>query len=215
MESVFHTPGSPSFSSPIRTSFVSVALALLAGCASSPIGQFEWAEAYISRTPSATDASYQIGVGDMLAVQVFDNDKMSTRGRVRGDGKLAVPLVNDIVVAGKAPSTVASDIEKALKDGNLVLNPHVNIIVEDVLPVRITVLGAVKASGNYAVERGSGVAEALAGAGGLTDFAKKDRIFVVRKVPTPIRIRFTFSSLTDLGRAGAFRMQQGDIVVVD
>ena len=192
-----------------------VALAILAGCASSPVGQFEWAEQYISRTPSATDASYQIGVGDMLAVQVFDNDKMSTRGRVRGDGKLAVPLINDVVVAGKAPSTVASDIEKALKDGNLVLNPHVNVIVEDVLPVRITVLGAVKTSGNYAVERGSGVAEALAGAGGLTDFAHKDRIFVIRKVPTQIRIRFTFSSLTDIGRAGAFRLQQGDIVVVD
>ena len=215
MESVSHTPLSTSFRAPLRTMFAAVALVLLAGCASSPIGQFEWAESYISRTPSATDASYQIGVGDMLAVQVYDNEKMSTRGRVRGDGKLAVPLVNDVVVAGKAPSTVASDIEKALKDGNLVLNPHVNVIVEDVLPVRITVLGAVKTSGNFAVERGSGVAEALAGAGGLTDFAKKDRIFVVRKVPMPIRIRFTFSSLTDLGRAGAFRLQQGDIVVVD
>ncbi len=215
MESVSHTPLSRSFRAPLLTMFAAVALVLIAGCASSPIGQFEWAEAYISRTPSAIDASYQIGVGDMLAVQVYDNEKMSTRGRVRGDGKLAVPLVNDVVVAGKAPSTVASDIEKALKDGNLVLNPHVNVIVEDVLPVRITVLGAVKTSGNFAVERGSGVAEALAGAGGLTDFAKKDRIFVIRKVPAPIRIRFTFSSLTDLGRAGAFRMQQGDIVVVD
>ena len=208
-------PSLHTFCAPVRTAIAAAALALLGGCASSPIGQYEWAESYIARTPSATDASYQIGVGDMLAVQVYDNDKMSTRGRVRSDGKLAVPLINDVVVAGKAPSTVASDIEKALKSANLVLNPHVNIIVEDVLPVRITVLGAVKLAGNYAVERGSGVAEALAGAGGLTDFAHKDRIFVIRKVPTPIRIRFTFSSLTDIGRAGAFRMQQGDIVVVD
>lgn len=215
MEFVSHTPLSRAFSAHLRTTLAMAALVFLAGCASSPIGQFEWAEAYIAHTPSATDASYQIGVGDMLAVQVYDNDKMSTRGRVRGDGKLAIPLINDVVVAGKAPATVASDIQKALKDGNLVLNPHVNVIVEDVLPVRITVLGAVKASGNYAVERGSGVAEALAGAGGLTDFAHKDRIFVIRKVPTPIRIRFTFSSLTDIGRAGAFRLQQGDIVVVD
>ena len=215
MESVSFSPLSRSRSASLRTTCATAALVFLTGCASSPIGQFEWAEEYISHTPSATDASYQIGVGDMLAVQVYDNEKMSTRGRVRGDGKLAVPLVSDIVVAGKAPAAVASDIEKALKNGNLVLNPHVNVIVEDVLPVRITVLGAVKSSGNYAVERGSGVAEALAGAGGLTDFAHKDRIFVIRKVPAPIRIRFTFSSLTDIGRAAAFRLQQGDIVVVD
>jgi polysaccharide export outer membrane protein len=194
---------------------VVVASVFTVACASTPVGQFEWAEEYIARTPSATDASYQIGVGDLLAVQVFDNDKMSTRGRVRGDGKLAVPLINDVIVAGKAPTHVASDIEKMLKDGNLVLNPHVNVDVEDVLPVRITVLGAVARAGNYSVERGSGVAEALAGAGGLTDFAHKDRIFVIRKVPTPVRIRFTFSSLTDIGRAGAFRLAQGDIVVVD
>ena len=51
--------------------------------------------------------------------------------------------------------------------------------------------------------------------GGLTDFAHKDRIFVVRKLPTAVRIRFTFQSLTDTGAASRFRMQQGDIIVVE
>lgn len=192
-----------------------LAVSLLSACASGSPGQFEWADAYLSRTPGASDATYLIGVGDLLSVQVFDNEKMSTRGRVRTDGRMAIPLINDIVVAGKSPTAASNDIATALKAANLVLNPRVNIVVEEVLPVKITVLGAVKSSGTFSVERGSGVAEALAVAGGLTDFAHKDRIFVVRKVPEPLRLRFTFSSLTDLGRAGGFRLQQGDILVVE
>ena len=201
--------------SPRRTLCLTAALLVLSACASGSPGQFEWADSYLARTPGASDATYLIGVGDLLSVQVFDNEKMSTRGRVRSDGRLAIPLINDVVVAGKSPTAAGTDIANALKAANMVLNPRVNIVVEEVLPVRITVLGAVKASGTFAVERGSGVAEALAVAGGLTDFAHKDRIFVVRKVPEPLRLRFTFSSLTDLGRAGGFRLQQGDILVVE
>jgi polysaccharide biosynthesis/export protein len=191
------------------------AAAALVACATPSGGPFVWAADYVARDPNAADAQYIVGVGDLLVVQVFDNDKISGRGRVRSDGKLALPLVNDIMVAGKTPLQVAADVQAALKDGNFVLNPRVNVVVEDVLPVKITVLGAVSKAGNYSVDQGSGVAEALAGAGGLTEFAHKDRIFVLRKVPTPVRIRFTFASLTDMGPASRFRLQQGDIVVVE
>jgi polysaccharide biosynthesis/export protein len=193
-----------------------VVLVGASGCASGGSGgPFVWAPEYVSRTPSAANSAYVVGVGDLIAVQVYDNEKISTRGRVRSDGKLAIPLINDVVVAGKTPTEVAADVEKALKDGNMVLAPRVNVVVEDVLPIRITVLGAVSRAGTYSVDAGSGVAEALAGAGGLTEFAHKDRIFVLRKVPSPIRIRFTFASLTDTGPAGSFKLQQGDIVVVE
>jgi polysaccharide biosynthesis/export protein len=194
-----------------------VVLALsLAACAStSGGGPFIWAADYVASTPSAVVNTYTVGVGDLIAVQVFDNDKISTRGRVRTDGKLSIPLINDVVVAGKTPKQVATDVERALRDQNIVLAPRVNVVVDEVLPMRITVLGAVSKAGTYPVDPGSGVAEALAGAGGLTEFAKKDRIFVLRKTPTPVRIRFTFESLTGTGPSGAFRLQQGDIVVVE
>ncbi|MCC7053613.1 MAG: polysaccharide biosynthesis/export family protein [Gemmatimonadaceae bacterium] len=198
-----------------RRATLGAAAALLAACAPPSGAPFVWANDYVARDPSAADAQYVVGVGDLLAVQVFDNDKISGRGRVRSDGKLSLPLVSDVLVAGKTPAQVAADVQKALKDGNFVLNPRVNVVVEDVLPVKVTVLGAVSRAGNYAVEPGSGVAEALAGAGGLTEFAHKDRIFVLRKVPTAVRIRFTFASLTEMGPASRFRLQQGDIVVVE
>lgn len=191
-----------------------MSIVVTAGC-SAAIGQFVWAADYVSQTPNAARGTYVVGVGDMLAVQVFDNDKISTRGRVRSDGRLAMPLIKDLDVAGKTPIQIAGDVEKMLRDSNLVVNPRVNVIVEEVPPVQITVLGAVGRAGNFAMSPGSGVAEALASAGGLTEYAHKDRIFVLRKVPTPVRIRFTFASLTDIGPAGSFRLQQGDIVVVE
>jgi polysaccharide biosynthesis/export protein len=176
---------------------------------------YVWAADYVAQEPSAADATYRIGVGDMLSVQVFDNERLSAKGRVRSDGKLSIPLINDAVMAGKTPRQAAVDVEKALRDGNLVLNPRVNVVVDEVLPVRVSVLGAVVRAGFLQVDPGSGVAEALAAAGGLNEFAHKDRIYVVRKVPAPVRIRFTFASLTDTGASSAFRLRQGDVIVVE
>jgi polysaccharide biosynthesis/export protein len=170
---------------------------------------YVWAADYVAQEPSAADATYRIGVGDMLSVQVFDNERLSAKGRVRSDGKLSIPLINDAVMAGKTPRQAAVDVEKALRDGNLVLNPRVNVVVDEVLPVRVSVLGAVVRAGFLQVDPGSGVAEALAAAGGLNEFAHKDRIYV------PVRIRFTFASLTDTGASSAFRLRQGDVIVVE
>ena len=185
-----------------------------AGC-SAAIGPFVWAADYVAQSPNSTTGTYVVGIGDLLSVQVFDNDKISTRGRVRTDGKLAMPLIQDLDVAGKTPLQIAGDVEKRLRDANIMVSPRVNVVVDEVPPVQITVLGAVGRAGNFAMNPGAGVAEALASAGGLTDYAHKDRIFVLRKLPTAVRIRFTFASLTDIGPAGSFRLQHGDIVVVE
>jgi len=187
---------------------------LTAGCAAST-GQFVWASDYVSRDPATADSKYVIGSGDLIAIQVYDNDKVSIRSRVRSDGKVAMPLVNDVLVAGKTPSQAALDVEKALRDGRFILAPRVNVVVEDIPAVRVTVLGAVARAGNLSLDQGAGVAEALAGAGGLTEFAHKDRIFVLRKSPVAARIRFTFAALTATGAASAFRLKQGDVVVVE
>jgi polysaccharide biosynthesis/export protein len=203
-----------------RTLLPGLAIFALGGCvtpsgATAGANAYIWAPDYVAKEPSAVDATSRIGVGDLVSVQVFDNERMSAKGRVRSDGKMSLPLVNDVALAGKTPAQAAADVERALRDGNLVLSPRVNVVVEEVLPVRVAVLGAVARAGTYPLDPGSGVAEALAGAGGLTEFAHKDRIFVLRKVPTPVRIRFTFGSLTDTGPASAFRLRQGDVVVVE
>jgi polysaccharide export outer membrane protein len=183
---------------------------LLSACASTagsiPVDQFS-----DNQDPPG---EYTIGVGDMLSIQVFDQEKMSARMRVRSDGRITLQLVNDIEASDKTPAKLAADIESALKA--LVLNPRVTVIVEESSPMTISVLGEVGMAGLQQLQRGAGVAQALASAGGLTHFAHKDRIFVVRNIPKPIRIHFTYDQLTKkVGRASSFLLRPGDVVVVE
>lgn len=202
-------------SRPLASALLGASIVLVAAACSSAVGPFVWVTDYVAQTPATAEGSFIIGVGDNISVLVFDNDKMSASARVRSDGKIALPLISEVAVAGKTPLQVAGDVEKILRDQNLVISPRVSVSVLDVPKLRVTVLGAVARAGNLELEPGSGLAVALAGAGGLTDYAHKDRIFVVRKLPAPVRIRFTFSSLTDTGTAGAFKLQSGDILVVE
>ena len=159
---------------------------------------------------------YTIGIGDMLSVQVFDQDKMSARVRVRTDGRITLPFLNDVPAAGKAPVKLAAELEEGLKA--VVLNPRVTVFVEESKPptMSVSVLGEVAKPGVQLLEPGVGVAQAIASAGGLTAFAKKNRIFVVRPGTQPPRIRFRYDSLTrDVGPASLFRLRAGDVVVVE
>jgi polysaccharide export outer membrane protein len=91
----------------------------------------------------------------------------------------------------------------------------VTVIVEDSTPT-ISVLGEVAKPGPQALQRDTGIADVLAAAGGLTTFAHKDRIFVIRSSPQPVRIHFTYEALTKgIGRAPLFRLRAGDVVVVE
>ena len=193
-----------------------IAAAWLCACATARGGgPFVWVDQYAADAPAATE--YLISAGDLVSVQVWDNDKLSARARVRSDGRISMPLLGDVQIAGKTPKAVASEVEGELKAKNYVVTPRVNVLVDEVTPVSVSVLGAVARPGSYTFRaEGGGVAEAIAAAGGLTDFAHKDRIFVVRRTPQPVRIRFTFKALTSAtGKAAAFRLQSGDVVVAE
>jgi polysaccharide export outer membrane protein len=90
------------------------------------------------------------------------------------------------------------------------------VTVEVSSPVSISVLGEVTKPGVTALPPNAGVADALAAAGGLTQFAHKNRIYVVRTRPQPTRIHFTYDALTkSVGRASQFRLQPGDVLIVE
>lgn len=197
----------------MRRLSLGAALLALPGCASSH-GDYTWIDEYPQSTAS-TSTELTLGVGDLVSVQVWENEKLSTKARVREDGRLAIPLIGEVVAAGKSPRGLSSEIEHALQDQKYLLNPRVTIVVEEVQPLKISVLGAVVRAGIYVLDSGSGVATALASAGGLTEFAHKDRIYVLRGGPSPQRIRFTFDGLTEVGPAASFRLRPGDMVVAE
>ena len=185
------------------------------GCSSATQGPFVWVDALPPTETAAPLGQYVIGPGDALNIQVWDQDKMSAHARVRSDGQISLPFLNDVPAAGKTPVTLARDLESRLK--NLIVTPQVTVAVEEPMPLRISVLGEVLEPGLHNIDPGAGVAQALAAAGGLKEFAHKDRIFVLREGSTPPqRIRMTYQALTGVqGRAASLRLRAGDVVVVE
>jgi polysaccharide export outer membrane protein len=184
----------------------------LAACASGNHGPFVWVNDYAPAKAPST--GYVIGVGDQLSIDVFKTEGFATKEAVRPDGKISIPLLGDVTAADKAPATLAHEIELALIDRKLVIDPHVSVRVDAMKPLSISVLGKVARPGAYVMESGSGVAQAIASAGGLTDFAKKDQIYLTRTAPA-VHLRFTFDQLTGQnGIASQFKLKTGDVIVV-
>lgn len=178
-------------------------------------GTFVWVDEIPAAefTPRPEAGNYVIANGDMLNVRVYNQDPLSTRARVRPDGKLSMPLIGDVEARGKRPAELAKLLEVRLKE--FIVAPAVTVIVEESQAMVISVVGEVSRPGNVPLENGAGVLQALAAAGGPNEFADRDRIFVFRKNPQ-LRVRFTYESLTrGEGRGPAFALQQGDVVVVE
>lgn len=191
--------------------WVVVAVVALAstGCASQ--GKYVWVDAVPPDPPTARE--YVIQNGDLLEIRVLTQDAMTTKARVRSDGRIAMPLLGDVEVRGKRPSALRAELEARLKD--YLVAPSVTVSVEEARPVTVSVLGEVGHPGVVTVDWNGTVAEALAAAGGLTDYASRDGIYVVRANP-PMRVRFTYRAITrGEGRAPTFALHAGDVVVVE
>lgn len=156
---------------------------------------------------------YAIVAGDVVSVRVFGQDAMSNRAKVRSDGKISMPFLGDVLVVGKTPAAVAREMEAGLK--NFINSPNVTVTVDEFQATTVAVLGEVAHPGTIAVERNGGVLQAIANAGGLTETASRDDIYVLRETPVPRRIRFTYELLTKNPPTSTFRLRPGDVVVVE
>jgi polysaccharide biosynthesis/export protein len=187
---------------------VALALAATLGCSSG--GPYVWVN---QLPPDQTTDGYVIGTGDLLNVRVYNQENLSTRARVRSDGRIAMPLIGEVDVRGKAPSVVSGEVQARLKE--FMISPTITITVEETQPTSVTVLGQVVHPGIYTVDSTSGVLQALAVAGGFNDYASHGSIYVMRRSPAQ-RVRFTFADLTHAeGPAAMFRIRTGDVVVVE
>jgi len=161
-----------------------------------------------------SSGEYVIGVGDAIRVQVYEQDALTTNAKVRTDGRIALPFVGEIVAVGKHPSMLARELEARLKE--FIVSPRVIVNVEASQPVTVSVLGEVGKVGVLTLEPSAGLLEALAQAGGPSDYADKSSIFVLRKSPGFRRIRFTYDALVqNIGGAATFPLRTGDVVVVE
>jgi len=194
-------------------------LALLLSGACKTVGDYVWVDALPVEAPRPSAEEYVIAPGDLLNIRVWNQDAVSGRARVRTDGKISLPFLNDVEAAGSQPTALARRIQTRLKD--FIVNPVVTVSLEETRPVQVSVLGEVTRPGLYTMETNAGVLNALAAAGGMTPYATKDRIFVLRRGlgtdgSRPTRIRFTYDALSQAqGHAALFRLKADDVVVVE
>lgn len=175
------------------------------------------------RTFTATPApavTEVIGPGDLVSVRVWNSDQMTAKQRVRPDGTLALFFIDSLRVAGKTPSAVGSEIAQRL-DGVFVA-PRVSVVVEESEASAITLLGEVQRPGTYHITRPLSVLEGLALGSGLTEYARRNRIFVLRETrgangaPSRVRIQVRYTELlAGDDRARGLVLRAGDIVVVE
>jgi polysaccharide export outer membrane protein len=178
-------------------------------------GKYVWVDQYGTAAPAAPE--YIVGPGDVLSVRVLGHEEMSSRVRVRSDGRISLPLLNDLEVAGKTPEAVGEKLRDAWTD--YVKNPVVTVTVDEPRPLLVSITGEVTRPGVYPLEAPAGVLQAIASAGGLSQFAHEDQIYVLRRITEntpPVRIRFTYRALAHAeGQSGTFSLQRNDLVVVE
>ncbi len=188
-----------------------LALAVVAACA-----QYPEAPAAPPGEPAATP-DYLIGPGDQVEIFVWRNPELSLTLPVRPDGRISVPLIEDLSAAGKTPTALARDIESVLKQ--YVQDPIVTVIVTGFIGPfnqQVRVVGEATEPQALSYRERMTVLDVMISVGGLTEFAAGNRAVVVRQVDgaeQAFRVR-----LDDLLRAGDVSanvaMLPGDVLII-
>lgn len=132
-----------------------------------------------SHVAATTDPSYVIGAQDVLDIDVWKQKELTRAVEVRPDGKISLPLLNDIQASGLTPMQLAANITDGLK--KFITDPQVTVIVTQINSQRVYILGEVTKPGAYPLLPGMNVLQALSSAGGFTMFANTKKIYVLRK----------------------------------
>jgi polysaccharide biosynthesis/export protein len=130
------------------------------------------------RNQTGADMEYLLGAGDLIEVQVWKEEFLSRNLRVRLDGRISLPLIGDIVAAGKTTRALAVEIEERLRDSHA--EPAVAVILSQ-SNQRYYVIGQVKQPGEFPLDAHLNVLQALARSGGFLEWAKASNIAVIRR----------------------------------
>jgi polysaccharide export outer membrane protein len=162
-----------------------------------------------------TRPDYVIGPDDELEISVWENAALTRTVPVRPDGKISLPLINDVQAAGLTPMQLQGALAKALT--SFVQAPEVSVIVRAVHSFKVSVIGEVREPGRFELTGRPTVLDLIALAKGLTEYADKRRIVVLRRERGQTRqIPFAYDKLLSDNGEGLenFFVQSDDIVLV-
>ena len=152
-----------------------VVLALAAGC-SPKIPNYDYA-----KEPDPRNKELTLGVGDVIGINVWENQNLSVEATIRGDGTITMPLVGDLKAAGETPTSLKTRIKTQLQAYVKMQGTEVTVAVKSWKSYRFTIQGEVSKAGVFSSDQFLTVSDALALAGGLTRFAKRNEITLLRK----------------------------------
>jgi polysaccharide biosynthesis/export protein len=151
---------------------------------------------------------YRLVSGDKLRIEVYKDPQLSQSVQVRPDGKITLPLANDIMAAGRTPSELRDSIVTSLK--TYMSSPTVTVMVVETVPPVVYVMGEVNAAGPIPLTGRLDMMQALAMARGFKDFANTKKITVRRGTQT---LKFNYNDALK-GNASPLYLQPGDIIIV-
>ena len=188
-----------------RNGAVLVGVLLSAACASSKGSQ---------RAGERPDAGeYRIGREDVLEVVVWHEPELTRVVPVRPDGKISLPLAGEIDAAGKTPAELQKGLTKALSP--YIQDTAVAVLVREINGARVFVLGEVTRPGGFPLRGPMTVMQAIAVAGGRSEFAG-DEVVWLRQKPygASDRVSLSFEDLVKGEAAGALWLRGGDVLYV-
>ena len=164
---------------------------------------------------AANDTSYKIGAQDILRIDVWKEAEISRGGiPVRPDGKISLPLLNDVQAAGLSPMELSNVITEGLK--KFMNNPQVTVSVVEINSRRIYVTGEVVRPGVFPLLPDMTVLQALTSSGGFTQFARVKGIYVLRNEGgKQVKYPFNYKDVIKGNHSEQnIKLQSGDTVVV-
>jgi polysaccharide export outer membrane protein len=175
------------------------------------------AHAQAMKAPGGSEidpTEYRIGPEDVLQISIWKNEALSRTLPVRPDGKITLPLLNDIQAAGYTPMEFRDALVKKLEE--YIPSPEVSVIVVEPRSFKVSVLGEVAKPGRYELKSRATVLDVLALAGGLNQFASRRSITILRPNGSETqRLPFNYNkAISSTGDQDNFYVRPGDVIVV-
>ena len=163
---------------------------------------------------TANDAEYKIGPQDVLRIDVWKEPEISRIAPVRPDGRISLPLINDVQAAGLTSTQLSAVIADGLR--KYITNPQVTVGVTEINSRRVYVTGEVTRPGAFPLLPNMTVLQALSSSGGFTQFAKLKSIYVLRTEDgKQVKHPFNYKEVVS-GKKSELNisLQPGDVIVV-
>jgi polysaccharide biosynthesis/export protein len=162
---------------------------------------------------SQAGPEYRMGPEDVIKVSVWENKELTLDLVVRPDGKISMPLIQDVTAEGLTAAELGKQIQEKLSA--FIKEPQVSIIVLQVNAPKYFVIGNVAKPGTFSLRAETSILQALALAGGFTQFASKRSIKLIRNTAGKQNVRkVNYNDMIDEGGEGNYLLKSGDTIVV-